>query len=161
MPTQLHQTLCNPIDWLLCPLDFLGQNTGGGCHFLLQGAFLTQGLKLHLLPRQVDSSPPSHLKGPLAFTYVTSTRQPCGVAINCHSICTEGPGMLRNSYRASLGGPGLKNPPAKAGNTCSIPGQGGSPIKLSPCTTITEACMPRVHSKRSRQNENPKHHNGG
>ena len=26
---------------LLCPWDFLGKNTGGGCHFLLQGIFLT------------------------------------------------------------------------------------------------------------------------
>ena len=29
---------------LLCPWDFPGKNTGVGCHFLLQGVFLTQGL---------------------------------------------------------------------------------------------------------------------
>ena len=29
---------------LLCPWDFPGRNTGVGCHFLLQGIFLTQGL---------------------------------------------------------------------------------------------------------------------
>ena len=37
---------------LLCPRDFPGKNTGLGCHFLLQGIFLTQGLNpwlLHLL----------------------------------------------------------------------------------------------------------------
>ena len=34
---------------LLCPLDSLGKNTGVGCHALLQGIFLTQGLKLRLL----------------------------------------------------------------------------------------------------------------
>ena len=28
---------------LLCPWDFLGKNTGAGCHFLLQRFFLTQG----------------------------------------------------------------------------------------------------------------------
>ena len=28
---------------LLCPWDFLGKNTGVGCHFLLHGIFLTQG----------------------------------------------------------------------------------------------------------------------
>ena len=28
---------------LLCPWDFQGKNTGVGCHFLLQGTFLTQG----------------------------------------------------------------------------------------------------------------------
>ena len=34
---------------LLCPWDSPGKNTGVGCHFLLQGIFLTQGLNLHLL----------------------------------------------------------------------------------------------------------------
>ena len=28
----------------LCPWEFPGKNTGVGCHFLLQGLFLTQGL---------------------------------------------------------------------------------------------------------------------
>ena len=44
---------------LLCPRDFLGKNTGMGCHFLLQGIFLTQGLNQCLLPLlhwQVDST---------------------------------------------------------------------------------------------------------
>ena len=36
------------MDRLLCPLDFSGKNTGVGCHFLLQGIFMTQGLKLRL-----------------------------------------------------------------------------------------------------------------
>ena len=34
---------------LLCPWDSPGKNTGVGCHALLQGIFLTQGLNLHLL----------------------------------------------------------------------------------------------------------------
>ena len=34
---------------LLCPWDSPGKNTGVGCHFLLQGIFLTQGSNLHLL----------------------------------------------------------------------------------------------------------------
>ena len=34
---------------LLCPRDFPGKNTGGGCHFLLQGISPTQGSNLHLL----------------------------------------------------------------------------------------------------------------
>ena len=42
---------------LLCPWDFPGMNTGVGCHFLLQGIFLTQGLNLHLLHWQEDSLP--------------------------------------------------------------------------------------------------------
>ena len=34
---------------LLHPWDFPGKNTGVGCHFLLQGIFLTQGSNLGLL----------------------------------------------------------------------------------------------------------------
>ena len=45
-------------------IGFPGKNTGVGCHFLLQGIFLTQGsnqLLLCLLYWQVDSLPLSHL----------------------------------------------------------------------------------------------------
>ena len=46
-------TLCNHMDCsptrLLCPWNFPGKNTRVGCHALLQGIFLTQGLNLHLL----------------------------------------------------------------------------------------------------------------
>ena len=38
----------------LCPWDSPGKNTGVGCHFLLLGIFLSQGLNPHLLHRQVD-----------------------------------------------------------------------------------------------------------
>ena len=41
---------------LLCPQDFLGKNTGVGCHFLFQGNFLTQGSNSGLLQWLVDSS---------------------------------------------------------------------------------------------------------
>ena len=38
-------TLCSPMDptRLLCPWDFPSKCTGVGCHFLLQGIFLSQG----------------------------------------------------------------------------------------------------------------------
>ena len=46
---------------LLCPWNFSGKNNAGaGCHFLLQGIFLTQRLNphlLHLLHWQVDTPP--------------------------------------------------------------------------------------------------------
>ena len=48
----------------LCPWDSPGENTGVGCHFLLQGIFLTQGLNphlLHLLHWQENSLPLCHL----------------------------------------------------------------------------------------------------
>ena len=34
---------------LLCALDSPGKNTGMGCHYLLQGIFLTQGSNLCFL----------------------------------------------------------------------------------------------------------------
>ena len=42
----------------LCPWNFPGKSTGAGCHFLLQGIFLTQGSNprlLHLLHWQRGS----------------------------------------------------------------------------------------------------------
>ena len=55
--TWLLVTLRTEPTRLLCPWDFLGSNTGVGCHALRQGIFLTQGLKLSLLHWQVDSLP--------------------------------------------------------------------------------------------------------
>ena len=46
------------------PMGFPGKNTGMGCHFPLQGIFLTQGQNPHLLNWQAGSLPPSHLGGP-------------------------------------------------------------------------------------------------
>ena len=55
-----HVQLCNsglqPAKFP-CPGDFLCKNTGVGCHFLLQGIFLTQGLNSYLPHWQVDSLP--------------------------------------------------------------------------------------------------------
>ena len=61
---QLCPTLWDLLDYparLLCPWDSPGKNTGVGCCALLQGIFLSQGLKLNLLCLQhwqVDSFPP-------------------------------------------------------------------------------------------------------
>ena len=52
----------------LCSWNYLGKNTRVGCHFLLQGIFLTQGLNpslLHLLHWQADSLPLHYLGIPL------------------------------------------------------------------------------------------------
>ena len=48
---------------LLCPWDYSGKNTAVGCHFLLQGIFLTQGMnpRLGLLHWQVNSLLLGHL----------------------------------------------------------------------------------------------------
>ena len=49
-----------PTRRFLCPCDSPGKNTGVGCHFLLQGIFLTQKLNPRLLRWQADSLPMSH-----------------------------------------------------------------------------------------------------
>ena len=46
------------------PMGFPGKNTGMGCHFPLQGIFLTQGWNPRLLHWQAGSLPLSHLGGP-------------------------------------------------------------------------------------------------
>ena len=50
---------------LLCPRDSPGKSTGVGCHFLLQGIFLTQGWSLPLLHWQMNSLPLSHQGSPI------------------------------------------------------------------------------------------------
>ena len=61
-------TLCSFVDCsparLLCPWDFLGKNTGVGCHFLLQGIFSIHGWNPCLLHWQADSLPLSHQGSP-------------------------------------------------------------------------------------------------
>ena len=48
----------------LCPWDFPGKSPGVGCHFLLQGIFLTQASNLCLLHWQADSLPLSYQRSP-------------------------------------------------------------------------------------------------
>ena len=51
---------------LLSPCDFPGKDTGVVCHFLLQGVFLTQGIKLWSPALQADSlqiEQPGKLRG--------------------------------------------------------------------------------------------------
>ena len=53
---------------LLCPWNSPGKNTGVGCHFLLQGIFLTQESNQHLLHCQADSLLLSHKGSPITQT---------------------------------------------------------------------------------------------
>ena len=74
--------------------DSPGKNNGVGCHFLLQGIFLTQASSLHLLyflAWQADSLPLSHPGSP----------RPYGLG---HSFIYI--------FRASLVSQAVKNPPA-------------------------------------------------
>ena len=72
--SQSCSALCDPVDWSPPGFSVLGvlhKNTGIGYHFLLQGIFPTQGLKLnlqHLLYWQADILPLSHLGLDKIFT---------------------------------------------------------------------------------------------
>ena len=72
--TQLHLTLCNPLD---CSPpgssvhgDSLGRNTGVGCHSLLQGIFPTQGSNPGLLHCSQVLYHLSHQKSPRILKWV-------------------------------------------------------------------------------------------
>ena len=56
---QLCPTLCGPSWTAACQaslsMEFSFKSIGAGCHFLLQGIFLTQGSNLYLLHWQADS----------------------------------------------------------------------------------------------------------
>ena len=64
---------------LLCSWNSSGKKTGVGCHFLLQGIFLTQGSNPHLLHWQANSLPLNHKGSPQEWI---------------PSICCEAPGKI-------------------------------------------------------------------
>ena len=59
-------TLCDSMDCSLCPWNSPGQNTGVGCHSLLQGIFLTQRSNPCLPHCRADSLPSEPSGKPLA-----------------------------------------------------------------------------------------------
>ena len=77
---------------LLCPWDFLGKNTGVGCHFLLQGIFPTQGLNLSLLHWQMDSllskPPEKSLKKTTTTVYIPYLKD-YFIAKKCHHVTMQ------------------------------------------------------------------------
>ena len=80
---------------LLCPWDFPGKNTGVGCHFLLQGIFLTQGSNPGVLHWQVDSLPLSHLGSPCLVTKDTQTVQSHQVGVILPLGCVRSNSLCR------------------------------------------------------------------
>ena len=87
---QSYPTLCGPVDCSLLGSHghgiFQARITGAGCHFLLQGIFLTQGSKLHLLCLlhwQVDSLP---LKNQGLFRLLSSVPTPWSYSMNIYYL---------------------------------------------------------------------------
>ena len=70
---------------LLCPWGSSGKNTGVGCHALLQGIFLTQGLNLRLfrlLHWQAGSLSLVPLGEPFIFFFLVPNKYLCEIFIN-------------------------------------------------------------------------------
>ena len=74
----------------LCSRDFPGENTGVGCHFLLQGIFLTQGKDLHLL-NQLHQQADSLSLSPPALPLVAQKRLPAMQEAWVQSLGQEDP----------------------------------------------------------------------
>jgi len=105
-------TLCNPMDCSLVGKNSPGKNTGVGCHFLLQGIFLTQGLNLGLPHWRQTLYPLSHHK---VRQIDTMHHLMCHNMKNRASFCgipsrDKQPKSLQN--RASLEAQRIKNWPA-------------------------------------------------
>ena len=109
---------------LLCPWDSPGKNTGVGCHALLLGIFLTQGLNsaLFLLLCHTGSLPPVPSGKPreapslplircLPLSYLSTTSYQYSSQINLHSVFAsgsfQGQADFKNaSVRVQITGPG-------------------------------------------------------
>ena len=82
-------TLCNAMGCAAhqAPLSmgFPRQDTGVGCHFLLQGILLTQGLNLRLLHWQAYSLPLYHLESPIPEASIRSL-----LSSRISNYCPEG-----------------------------------------------------------------------
>ena len=74
---------CSSTTWptrLLCPWDFSGKDNGVGCHFLLQGIFLTQGSNLGLPHCRQILYPLGHQGSPHKVIKITGTESRMAVA---------------------------------------------------------------------------------
>ena len=88
---------------VLCLWDFLGKNIRIGCNFLLQGIFLTQGLNLHLLHRQVDSLSWSHQGSPKAIVCVCVCVNPQSCLTFCDPMdCSPQGSSVHGSLQARI-----------------------------------------------------------
>ena len=74
----------------LLSMGFPRQEYWSGCHFLLQGIFLTQGLNLHVLHWQVDLLPLSHQNSPINALQFSSVAQSCPTLCNPMNRSTPG-----------------------------------------------------------------------
>ena len=118
------------------PWDSLGKNTGVGCHFLLQGIFLTQGLNLGLLNcRRIFLPFFSHHRTRQVLLHITlpptSSKKTTDLAY--FHFCKSGVGVAHRLIK--LQGIELKShQESKAAEDLTVAGR--SPQKRFVCTLI-------------------------
>ena len=103
----------------LCPWSISSKSTGVGCHCLLQRVFSTRGSKLrllHLLHRQVDSFPLSHLGSPQCKREMGNYKKESeGYARDQKHCCRK----TSIRQRECTGSPSFSTPPAPQ-NLCRV-----------------------------------------
>ena len=107
---------------LLCPWDFLGKSTGVGCHFLLQGIFLTQGSNPSLPHCRQTLYPLSHQGSPNSGSFTSSF--PVWISFTSFSNLIA---MARTSKS-------MLNKSDKNGHPCLVPDHRRYAFSFSPCT---------------------------
>ena len=146
-------TLCNPMDCsptgLLCPWDSPGKNTGVGCHFLLQGIFLTQGLNpgllhcrqtlYHLSEQGSHDQHRQHIKKRRHYFANTSLSSQSYCLSSSHGL----PWWLRSKESA-----------CNAGDLGSVPGLGRSPGG-GHGNPLWYSCLENLHWPRSLERCSP------
>ena len=127
---------------LLCLWGSPGKNTGVGCHFLLQGIFLTQGSNLSLLCL-IHHRRPAKPSGVYQYSRLPDGKQV--FSIN-HLICTTSSGTLRPAYQ-------LRNSGSTPRSRSQMPAEGqphSQPFPVCPVTAavlsghLTEVLSPSV-----------------
>ena len=111
----------------LFPRNFQGKNTEVGCHFLLQGIFLTQGWNLHLLRPSIaggffTAEPSEKQRRDVGGGYNMSTRIPLHVSSlqneDYHSACQPGEVILRNKWENIQKGKKKEKSLSQASTSC-------------------------------------------
>ena len=106
--------------WVPLFMKSPGKNTGGGCHFLLQGIFPAQGSNqhlLHLLHWQADflPLPPPGKPGPESRRRKrdTGSDHSFDTGMNCAASCSEWGNMV-----GAVGKTGVQGPVCPVGGAC-------------------------------------------
>ena len=141
---------------LLCPWDSPGKNPGVGCHFLLQGIFLTQGWNLRLLHWQADSLSLNHLiEHPLLYIKYCSRLWGYKVEKICKMLVNVGLIVFKKGRQTIINKCGLYWWSSGKESACQrrghqfYPWSGKIPHasgRLSPYTRATEPAHSRSHA---------------